>query len=344
MPSMPLRAESYDPHAEDAAGECGWGVWAVMRVIGRLLLALAVAFPVTVALAAGAGGATGNADGPAVLKCMHWKDSMSISPGVGNSPTSQIAVAHGKVYGCNKAGGGAQYSATLQMSGATCSNLAMSGTASFDWVNGAHSTAFLLFHPQTPEPNKVFVNGSMTSGMFQGLIVSAWLRFTQVFDGNGVNCSPSNLLHKITFTNSQSFQLLTPTVTTTTHPVGPTTTQGHGTTTPTTPPTVPVTNQGSTTAAPTLPPVTIGPQGGGRGGGGGGGRGGGPIVAQSFPTGTLAFTGSSGLAAMFGFEALLVGGALACLDPDRRRRRLARFAYARHEPKSFLRVTLPPMH
>jgi hypothetical protein len=43
---------------------------------------------------------------------------------------------------------------------------------------------------------------------------------------------------------------------------------------------------------------------------------------------------------MFGFEALLIGGALACVDPERRRRRLAYFA---HRPKSFLQVTLPPM-
>jgi hypothetical protein len=312
-----------------------------MRVIGRLLVALAIVFPISVALAAGASGDTGS--GPAVLKCMHWKDTMNISPGVGNTPANQSVSAHGKVYGCNKAGGAGQYSATLQMSGATCGNLAMSGTASFDWANGSHSTAFLLFHPQALEANKVFVDGSITSGMFQGLIVSAWLRFTQVFDGNGVNCSPSDLLHKITFTNSQSFQLLTPTVTTTTQTGGPTTTQGPTTSNPATtaPTTVPVTNQGSTIApSSTAVPVSVTLQGG-RGGGGGGGGGG--VAQQSFPSGTLAFTGSSGLAAMFGFEALLVGAALACLDPERRRRRLARFARLRR-PKSFLQVTLPPTH
>lgn len=307
----------------------------VMRVIGRLLVALAIAFPVMVALAAGANGATNSGSGPAVMNCMHWEDRMNISPGIGNSPANQVVSAHGRLFGCNKAGGGALYSATLQMAQATCVNLAMSGTATFNWVNGGQSTAFLLFHPQAVGTAKVFVNGQMTSGAYQGLIVSAWLRFTPVFDGTGPNCSPSNPLRHITFSNTQSFQLLTPTVTTTSAPAA-TTTQFTPTTARVT---VPITAQGSTTAPPTsAAPVTIVFQGGGPGVGGGG------FGSQSFPEGTLAFTGSSsGIAATFGFEALLVGGALACLNPERRRRKLARFAYLRHRPKSFLQVTLPPM-
>ena len=316
-----------------------------MRVIGRLLVALAVAFPLTVVLAGVANGAT-NATGPAVLDCMHWEDGMNISPGVGNTPANQTVSAHGKLYGCNKAGGGAQFSATLQMSQATCANLAASGSASFDWVNGTHSTGYLLFQPQSLEPNKVHVTGSMTSGMFQGLVVNAWLRYTQIFQGNGANCSPANLLQKIGFTNSQSFQLLTPMVTTTTQPPNtlPPTTQPHPTSsTPNTvPQTVPITNQGGPSTPVTFPRVTVVLQGGGGPPGNGGA--GGVVAQQQFPQGTLAFTGSSsGIAATFGFEALLVGGALACLDPERKRRRLARFAYARHRPKAYLSVTLPPM-
>ena len=117
-----------------------------MRVIGRLLVALAVAFPLMVALAGVADGATG----PSVLDCSTWKDGMRISPGVGNTPANQTVSAHGRLYGCNKAGEGGQFSATLQMSQATCADLSMSGTASFDWVSGAHSTAYLQFHPQPP--------------------------------------------------------------------------------------------------------------------------------------------------------------------------------------------------
>jgi hypothetical protein len=301
-----------------------------MRVIGRLLLALAVVFPVGAFYTAVAG-----AGGPAVLKCMSWEDAdgaIAISPGVGNTPANQSVTVHGKMFGCNKAGGGAQFSASMQMSGATCNNLAMSGTASFAWGNGSHSTASLQFQPQAQEPNKVVVTGIMTSGMFQGLLARSQLRYTQLFDGSGANCSPSNLLRHISYINSRSFQLLTPDVTTTTQPPG--TTQPPTTTPPTPPATVPNTNFGG---PPTFgPPVTVVLQGGPPPNG--------PVVtaAPQFPQGTLAFTGSSsGIAAMFGVEALLVGGALACLDPERRRRRLAQFAY--HRPKAFLHVTLPPM-
>jgi hypothetical protein len=299
-----------------------------MRVIGRLLLALAVAFPLTVVLAGVA-----DAQGPSVLNCPAWKGVMRISPGVGNAPANQAVIGHGKLFGCNKAGEGAWFSASLEMSQATCANLAMSGNASFDWVNGRHSTAFLIFHPQAPEPNKVVVTGSMTSGLFQGLGVAAWLRFTPVFEGTGANCSPTNLLRKIDFSSVRSFQLGR--VPTTTQPP---ITQPH-TTTPNTPPlTVPITNFGGlTTPATFAPPITIVFQSAAPAATGG-------AVAQQFPQGTLAFTGSSsGPAAMIGFEALLVGGALACLDPGRRRRRLQSFAYM-HRPKKFLQVTLPPMH
>ena len=96
------------------------------------------------------------------------------------------------------------------MSQATCSNLSMSGVAHFDWADGGHSTAFLAYHPQANEPKKQFVNGSVTAGEFQGLIVSAWVRFTEVFNGSGVNCSASNRLQQIHFSNTQSFQLLDP--------------------------------------------------------------------------------------------------------------------------------------
>jgi hypothetical protein len=305
-----------------------------MRVIGRLMLILAIALPVTWIVAVGVGVAD-SGSGPAVLKCMHWKDDMFLNPGATQNPSGQQVTAKGKLYGCNKAGGGAVFSATLSMSNATCSNLAMSGNAQFDWVNGSHSSAFLNFQPQALEPNKVFIGGSMTSGAFQGLIVRAWLRFTQVYSGSGPNCSANNPLKKIEFTNSQSFQLLTPNTQATTPP-----TNG-----PTTPPTHPPHhNPPPKNPPPTNPPVTAG---------------GGPpatiivihrfpprhhviIVRRHFPTGTLAFTGSSsGKAAMLGLEALLLGGALACLNPDKARR-AARFGRRGRAPRKFLSVTVPP--
>ena len=274
-------------------------------------------------------------EGPAVMKCMHWKDVVKIAPGVGNDPNDQAVTGHGKVYGCNKAGGAAQFSGTFQITGATCDNLAMSGSGQLEWADGSHSTLFLSFTPQDVEPRKVFVSGTVTSGAFQGLIARAWLRFTPEFEGSGVNCGPQNLLKKLRFSNTQSFQLLTPNVPVTTVPD----------TTPNTnpdtsvPQTVPQTNGGGTTTVPVTtqrhPPRTV-------------------VVIQqvccrdvvivhrTFPTGTLAFTGSSRLAAIVGFEALLVGGVLACLDPDRKKRGAARFGRRLRRRKKSLDVTLPP--
>src|SRR5262245_16210934 len=164
-----------------------------MRVIGRLLLVLAIALPVTWLVAIGVASGDSGA-GPAVLKCMHWDDDMRLSPGATQNPSNQQVSAHGKLFGCNKAGGGAIFNGTLSMTNATCSNLSMSGSATFDWTNGSHSSAFLNFQQQALEPNKVFIGGTITSGAFQGLVVRAWLRFTQVFQGSGPNCTPQNPL------------------------------------------------------------------------------------------------------------------------------------------------------
>jgi hypothetical protein len=300
-----------------------------MRVIGRLLLVLAVALPITWIVAIGvASGDSGS--GPAVLSCNHWDDDMRLSPGATQNPSNQQVSGHGKLFGCNKAGGGAVFNGTFSMTSATCSNVSMSGSATFDWTNGSHSSAFLNFQQQSLAPNKVVVNGTITSGLYQGLIVRSELRYTQAFQGSGPSCTPQNPLTKIEFTNSRSYQLLTPN----TQPIPPTNPP------PTNPP---PTNPPPTNPPPTNPPVT---------------QGGAPpatvvvinrfpprrhvIIVRRFPRGTLAFTGSrSGTAAMFGLEALLIGGALACMNPDRARR-MARFGRRRRTAHRFLNVTLPP--
>jgi hypothetical protein len=287
---------------------------------------LAIALPLSATVF---DGGSVSAD-PAVMKCMHWQDGMNISPGVGNSPSDQVVSGHGRVYGCNKAGGGAQFSATLQMSGATCSNLSMRGSASFEWSNGTHSSAFLSFDPASG--SNFTISGSITAGEFQGLIVQSQLRFTQIFSGSGQSCSPSNLLRKMEFTNSRSLQLLTPTPQTTNPPPPPV--RPPNTSRPRPPATVIV--QG------TRPPVVviINPR---------------PrrrivfverrrrrraiiVVHRSFPTGTLAFTGSSSGAAVAGLIALMVGAVLVCLDPKQR----AGFAeIGRRRPRKSFQVTIP---
>src|SRR5205085_2497011 len=238
---------------------------------------------VAVSVAAGAGSGSG----ALVVKCHGWDDAMRLSPGVGNSPSSQSVSAHGKLFACNKAGGGAVFNATLSMSNATCSNLSMSGSAQFDWVNGSHSSVFLSFQPQALEPRHVVVRGTVTAGNFQGLRVESELRFTPAFRGSGHSCSAGNLLQRIDFINTHSFQLLTPhtkpTVTlpgTTTPHTNPRPTSPGGGTVPRT---VPVTNLGNPPRTqpqviiinrfPTTPSRRV------------------IVVNRPFPRGTLAFTG-----------------------------------------------------
>lgn len=327
---------------------------------------LAVLLPVGVVASAAANGASGGI-GPAVLKCMHFKDGMTLTPGLTNSsPSNQTVKAHGRMYGCNKAGGSAKFTAQLHMTHATCADLSMAGSNRFDWANGRTSTAFLTFTPQVVEPNKVFITGVIGNGLFKGLIVQAWVRFTQVFAGKGPGCTAANPLKNINFTNTQSYQLLTPPTSTTTVPQHPTTTTEpessttrattpsttapptstsapttSSTTTPTTTAptstaaststTVPISVAGSTDAPTTAAagPIdqTTAPGGGGA-----------AVVVNR--TGALAFTGSNSLGAILGLESLIVGGALACFGRDRRARRM-QFA-PQTGAKSWLHVTLPP--
>ena len=316
----------------------------MLRRIGRLLVVLAVLLPVGVVASAAANGASGGI-GPAVLKCMHFKDGLALTPGLTNdTPTDQSVVGHGRLYGCNKAGGSAKFSATLHMHQATCADLSMAGQTRYDWANGQSSFADVTFTAQNAEPNKVFVTGVIGSGMFEGLVLQAWVRFNEKFSGNGPGCTAANPLKQIEFLNSQSYQLLTPPSTTSTLPQRPTTTTEprsttsfHTTTTrprattttattaTTAPPTsttasteppssstattdttVPVSNLGSTSS-----PTTAHPAGGG--GGGTSPRGTNVVVVSSSTGGGLAFTGSNSAGALIGLESLIIGGALALL-------------------------------
>jgi hypothetical protein len=293
-----------------------------MRVVGRLLVVLAVLVPVLLLSAQVARGSAGSGDGTAVMKCGHWKDGMRLTPGLTNTPTNQSVSGHGRVYGCNKAGGGGTFSATLHSPGATCGDYSLSGTGIFRWANGATSTATLVFQQQPTAPAKFLVSGQITSGLFDSLIVRSLLRFTLVNTGTGALCSDENPVQKIDFTNSQSLQLFTPVVPTTT------TTFPRTTTIPQTfPTTVPITAHHTTTTA---PPVTTVVQACCA-----------PVPPAPPPnTGALAFTGSSDANALLGLEALLIGGALACFG-ESRRRRTRRLLAERMGPRSWLYVTIP---
>ena len=95
---------------------------------------------------------------------------MKIAPGIADNPPTRLFRAHGKLYGCNKAGGGAQFTATFVMTQATCSNLSMSGVAQFEWADGGHSTVFLAYHPQAERTEEaVRERLDHRRAMFQGL-------------------------------------------------------------------------------------------------------------------------------------------------------------------------------
>jgi hypothetical protein len=326
----------------------------VLRSIGRFLIVLAVLLPVGVVASSAANGFI-QGFGPAVMECGHFTDGLVISPGVTGVPLDQSVAGHGRLYGCNKAGGGGRFSATLHMTHATCADLSMVGSARFAWANGGFSTAQLRFAPQPTAPDKVLITGRIGNGMFSGLVVQAWVRFTRVFRGTGPVCTASNPLTLIEFSNTQSFQLGGPAPTTTTVPQHPTTTThpstsssttptSRATTTTTTPPASTTTEPLSTTTAPTTVPVTNAgstaptalhqPSGGGTPPPAGPGT---PVAGNA--TGALAFTGSNGLGALVGLESLIIGGAFACLGTDRRGRRAA---FRHPGAKPWLFVTLPP--
>ena len=194
-----------------------------MRVFGRLLIALAVLLPVIVVVAGAAGGVSGS-DGTAVMKCGPWKDGMRATPGLTHTPSDQDVDAHGRMYGCNKAGGGGTYKARLHATNATCGHFSLSGTGEFDWANGKRSTANLVFQQQPSAPYKYLVSGQITSGLFDTLVLRSTLRFGFTFTGTGPACTATNPLKNIDFTSTHSLQLFRPREATTTVPRRPTTT------------------------------------------------------------------------------------------------------------------------
>src|SRR5262245_54719327 len=146
-----------------------------MRIVGRLLVVLAILMPVTFIAERAARAADGSANGTAVMKCMHWKDDMHLTPGLTGTARNQTVVAHGRVYGCNKAGGSGRFTANLNVSAGTCSQYSLQGTGSFDWTNGDTSAATLIFQQQIVSPAKYLVSGQISSGVFTSLLIHSLL-------------------------------------------------------------------------------------------------------------------------------------------------------------------------
>jgi hypothetical protein len=252
----------------------------------------------------------------AVLNCSNFKDAMILSPGLSNTPTNQTVSAHGRLYGCSKAGGAGYYHATLRMTAATCASRRFEGEAWFDWANGRTSTGHITFVPAPLAARKLQVGGTVTGGLFNGLRMRGWIRTTDTFRGTGPECGPTNLLKRIEFTNTRSFQLLwRPSTTTTTAPPHSSTTAPHVTNPPTNPPTNPRTNPPRNTAGPpgtvaTAAVVLQNINGGG-------------TPDPSGATDSLALTGNNSRGALLGLESLFVGGAIWALGGHGRRQDLS---------------------
>jgi hypothetical protein len=276
--------------------------------MGRLLVVAAAALPLSVALWSESAQGVGVR---LVLDCSNFKDAMILSPGLSNTPTNQTVTAFGRLYGCNKAGGGGHYHATLTMTRATCASRRFEGEAQFDWVNGRTSTGHMELVPAAVAPRKLEVGGTITGGLFNGLKMRGWVRMTDTFRGTGPECGPTNLLKRIEFTNTRSFQLLArPATTTTTVPRHTSTSAPR----PTNPPTIPPTNPpprntpgppGSIATAALRQVSSDGTQG------------------PSGSTGSLALTGNSSRGALLGLESLFIGGAVWALGGHGRRRDLS---------------------
>ena len=107
--------------------------------------------------------------GPAVIKCMHWKDVDEHRARRRQRPRrARPSRPTGSCTAATRAAAARSSRAPSQMSGATCSNLSMSGEAQFEWADGGHSTASLSFTPQPSEPKKIFVSGTVTPARSRG--------------------------------------------------------------------------------------------------------------------------------------------------------------------------------
>jgi hypothetical protein len=297
---------------------------------------LAVLLPAGVIASAAANGDGGV--GSAVLACDSFEGTFTPSPGITHTPSRQTVKGTGKMYGCKKSGGSADFTATLQMPHASCAFLEMSGIGKFTWPSGKTTTAGLTFDPKPGEPGKLFVGGIVGRGLYKGLIVRSGVRFTQVVSGPDA-CTAANPLRRIDFTSINSVQLLPPKNPTTTVSQPHTSTSLHGSSstgvtvttaggsssTASTDSSVPVTNLG-TTAPQAVFVASTDPSGG--------------TGSTGNTTDMLAFTGNNRFGALLGLESLIVGGALACLGKDRRSRRAA--LWSRAGARSWLKVTLPP--
>ena len=300
------------------------------RVIGRLFIAAVAALPLSVALWNQAAQANVGSTRGLVLNCSNSKGAMTLTPGLSDTPTNQTVSAHGRVYGCNKMGGYAKFTATLQMTLATCTHRHFEGSAQFAWADGRMSTASLTLSSTPVTPHKVDVNGAITSGVFVGSTLRTWIRMTDTFTGSGPECGPTNLLQQIALTTSHCFMLYSPTTTTTTTVPSHSSTSSPPTTIARTHTIEPQGRTATTAVAREVRQLSGGNDG---------------TQSPAAPSGSLALTGSNSGGALLGLGSLLLGSAVLALSGNDRRQGPRRTARRRRDrrrgARPWLYVTMP---
>jgi hypothetical protein len=177
------------------------------RTLVRGSLFLAAAALATSGLVSAPAGAAA----PPQQKCTGLKGTVTIKPGINNTPRPQTATAKANATGCTpktKTGGSGVMTATLKLpSNSSCAGLATGNsslkmTAKIVWKN--KKTSALALTAKTGTGANVLtanITGKVTSGLFKGRPVTSQIK---VKPAAGQNCTTVPVT-KMTFTNSKPF-------------------------------------------------------------------------------------------------------------------------------------------
>lgn len=145
-----------------------------------------------------------------IQACDTFKGQMIPSPEYTNVLANHTLHSSGRMSGCNRAGGGGSFTMQWSIPNSNCASLSgyrSSGSATFNWANGRVSKASISVQVLRSAPSKVSIIGRVTGGDYwRDLLVDGEVRTTPVFSGTGPQCSRSNPLRKLEFTNSRSLR------------------------------------------------------------------------------------------------------------------------------------------
>jgi len=190
-------------------GRRGWAMFAFVVAAGGALAASpagAVSGGVSVGVGVGVG-----VGGPA-QRCAHLNGSVTISPGLTNTPTNNTASVNGSLSGCArtlKTGGSGTFTSTINLPEASCAQLSAGGltlnaTVTTTWRSGRVSNYALTI--KTGKNKSVLVatiGGKVSSGLFSGKHVSAQVKLSVA---GSPNCTTSPVT-TLTFRETKRFEI-----------------------------------------------------------------------------------------------------------------------------------------